>query len=188
VVNSLTKLNCSVCQIGLSDFDSSNSAISFVKFQNRLFTPLGDIKGLSATRRRPSPSPVLVLTTRPRALPAWARCGWAGAGRMSVMPGPSPTSRHCVVPLATRPPPLPHPSPPRNAVGALPVKFFPSPLFSLTRPRTTPLVPRSPLICTDGRATAAPHYIRATAAAISPRWWAWPVRPLSPQPGSPSPF
>jgi hypothetical protein len=27
-------------------FGSSNSAASFVKFQNRLFTPLGDIKGL----------------------------------------------------------------------------------------------------------------------------------------------
>jgi hypothetical protein len=48
MLNSVTKLECSVCQIGLSDFDSSNSTVSFVKLQNRLFTPpLGDIKGLS---------------------------------------------------------------------------------------------------------------------------------------------
>jgi hypothetical protein len=48
VHNSLTKLECPVFQTGLSDFDNSNSAVSFVKFQNRLFTPhhLGDIKGL----------------------------------------------------------------------------------------------------------------------------------------------
>jgi hypothetical protein len=30
---------CLVYQTGLSGFDSSNSAVSFVKFQNRLFTP-----------------------------------------------------------------------------------------------------------------------------------------------------
>jgi hypothetical protein len=49
VLNSLTKLKCPICQIGLSDFGSSNSAMSFIKFQNRLFTPspLGDINGLS---------------------------------------------------------------------------------------------------------------------------------------------
>jgi hypothetical protein len=47
MLNSLTKLECLVCQIRLFDFYSSNSAASFVKFQNRLFTPsLGDIKGL----------------------------------------------------------------------------------------------------------------------------------------------
>jgi hypothetical protein len=39
MVNSLTKPDCSICQTGLSDFDSSNSAVSFVKFHNRLFTP-----------------------------------------------------------------------------------------------------------------------------------------------------
>jgi hypothetical protein len=32
VLNSLTKPECPVCQTGLSDFDSSNSAVSFVKF------------------------------------------------------------------------------------------------------------------------------------------------------------
>jgi hypothetical protein len=54
--NSLTKLECSVCQIGLFSFDSSNSVASFVKFQNRLFTPLlGDIKGLSKTGAREPP-------------------------------------------------------------------------------------------------------------------------------------
>jgi hypothetical protein len=38
-------------QTGQSDFDSSNSSASFVKFQNRLFTlPLVDIKGLSPNR------------------------------------------------------------------------------------------------------------------------------------------
>jgi hypothetical protein len=48
LINSLTKLDCRVCQTGLSGFGSSNSAASFVKFQNHLFTPpLGDIKGLS---------------------------------------------------------------------------------------------------------------------------------------------
>jgi hypothetical protein len=49
VVNSLTKPDCLIYQTGLSSFDSSNSAASFVKFQNHLFTtpPLGDIKGLS---------------------------------------------------------------------------------------------------------------------------------------------
>jgi hypothetical protein len=48
VVNSLTKPDCPVCQTGLSSFSSSNSAASFVKFQNRIFTPpLGGIKGLS---------------------------------------------------------------------------------------------------------------------------------------------
>jgi hypothetical protein len=51
VLNSLIKLECSVYQTGLSSFNSSNSTMSFVKFQNRLFTPhpLGDIKGLSIT-------------------------------------------------------------------------------------------------------------------------------------------
>jgi hypothetical protein len=39
VVNSLIKPDCPVCQTGLSGFDSSNSAVSFVKFQNPLFTP-----------------------------------------------------------------------------------------------------------------------------------------------------
>jgi hypothetical protein len=34
------KLDCPVCQIGLPDFGSFNSAVSFIKFQNRLFTPL----------------------------------------------------------------------------------------------------------------------------------------------------
>jgi hypothetical protein len=48
VQNSLTKLECPVYQTGLSDFGSSNSAVSFVKFHNHLFTPpLCDIKGLS---------------------------------------------------------------------------------------------------------------------------------------------
>jgi hypothetical protein len=47
---SLTKPECPVCQTGLSGFGSSNSAASFVKYQNCLFTPpLGDIKGLSNT-------------------------------------------------------------------------------------------------------------------------------------------
>jgi hypothetical protein len=51
VINSSTKPECPVCQIGLFGFSSSNSAASFVKFQNFLFTPspLGDIKGLSNT-------------------------------------------------------------------------------------------------------------------------------------------
>jgi hypothetical protein len=48
VLNSLTKLECLVCQIELFDFDNSNSAVSFIKFQNCLFTPpLGDMKRLS---------------------------------------------------------------------------------------------------------------------------------------------
>jgi hypothetical protein len=49
VVNSLIKSDNLICQTGLSGFDSSNSATSFIKFQNRLFTPspLGDIKGVS---------------------------------------------------------------------------------------------------------------------------------------------
>jgi hypothetical protein len=51
VINSLTKLECLICQIGLSDFDSSNSVASFIKFQNHLFhPPLGDTKGLSPLR------------------------------------------------------------------------------------------------------------------------------------------
>jgi hypothetical protein len=33
-----------------SNFDSSNSAANFIKFQNHLFTPLVDIKGLSPNR------------------------------------------------------------------------------------------------------------------------------------------
>jgi hypothetical protein len=42
VVNSLTKPDCPVLTV--------LSAVSFVKFQNHLFTPpLGDIKGLSLT-------------------------------------------------------------------------------------------------------------------------------------------
>jgi hypothetical protein len=47
----LTKQDCPVCQTGLSDFASSNFAVSFVKFQNHLFTP-GDIKGLSHRREK----------------------------------------------------------------------------------------------------------------------------------------
>jgi hypothetical protein len=48
VVNSLTKQDYLICQTRLSDFGSFNSAASFVKFQNHLFTPpLGDIKGFS---------------------------------------------------------------------------------------------------------------------------------------------
>jgi hypothetical protein len=45
---SLTKSECLVFQSRVSSFDSSNSAVRFVKFQNRLFTPLplDDIKGL----------------------------------------------------------------------------------------------------------------------------------------------
>jgi hypothetical protein len=39
VLNSLTKPECLVYQTGLSGFYSSNSAMNFVKFQNRLFTP-----------------------------------------------------------------------------------------------------------------------------------------------------
>jgi hypothetical protein len=48
---SLIKLECSVSQTGLSGFSSSNSVVSVVKLQNRLFTPppLGDIKGLSGS-------------------------------------------------------------------------------------------------------------------------------------------
>jgi hypothetical protein len=47
VFNSLTKPNCPICQTGLFGFGSSNSAASFVKFYNCLFTPHpGDIKGL----------------------------------------------------------------------------------------------------------------------------------------------
>jgi hypothetical protein len=38
MVNSLTKSDCLVCQIGLPSFYSSNSAASFIKLQNRLFT------------------------------------------------------------------------------------------------------------------------------------------------------
>jgi hypothetical protein len=48
VFNSLTKLKCPIYQTKLSSFGNSNSAASFVKFQNWLFTPpLGGIKGLS---------------------------------------------------------------------------------------------------------------------------------------------
>jgi hypothetical protein len=39
VFNSLTKPEYPVCQTRLSGFDSSNSTVSFVKFQNHLFTP-----------------------------------------------------------------------------------------------------------------------------------------------------
>jgi hypothetical protein len=39
VLNSLTKLESSVCQTGLSDFSNFNFTVSFVKFQNCLFTP-----------------------------------------------------------------------------------------------------------------------------------------------------
>jgi hypothetical protein len=39
MLNSLTKLECPVCQTELSSFISSNSAVNFVKFQNPLFTP-----------------------------------------------------------------------------------------------------------------------------------------------------
>jgi hypothetical protein len=39
VLNSLIKSKCLVCQTGLSGFSSSNSAVSFVEFQNHLFTP-----------------------------------------------------------------------------------------------------------------------------------------------------
>jgi hypothetical protein len=50
LVNSLTKLDCPVCQTGLFGFGSSNSAATFVKFQNLLFNPPpGDIKGLSGS-------------------------------------------------------------------------------------------------------------------------------------------
>jgi hypothetical protein len=48
MINSLTKSDCSIYQIGLFDFNSYNSAASFIKFHNRLFTPpLTDIKELS---------------------------------------------------------------------------------------------------------------------------------------------
>jgi hypothetical protein len=39
MLNSLTKLECLVCQTGLSGFGSSNFTTSFIKFQNHLFTP-----------------------------------------------------------------------------------------------------------------------------------------------------
>jgi hypothetical protein len=39
VLNSLTKSECPICQTELSNFDSSNFAVSFIKFQNRLFNP-----------------------------------------------------------------------------------------------------------------------------------------------------
>jgi hypothetical protein len=55
VVNFLIKPDCLVCQIGLPGFGSSNSTVSFIKFQNRLFTPLGDIKGHSVLFRLVTP-------------------------------------------------------------------------------------------------------------------------------------
>jgi hypothetical protein len=50
---SLVKSESPICQTKVSGFDSFNSVVSFVKFQNYLFTPLGDIKRLSKVHLGP---------------------------------------------------------------------------------------------------------------------------------------
>jgi hypothetical protein len=52
VLISLTKPNGLVCQTGVSNFDSSNSIVSFVKFHKCIFTRLCDVKGLSSVTYR----------------------------------------------------------------------------------------------------------------------------------------